>query len=300
MAVYRQIHIEFWQDGFVLDLTPEEKYFYIYIMTNSKTSQCGIYELPKRIIETETGYNRETVDKLLQRFIDYKKIIYCEETKEIFIINWIKHNSLNSPKVKKCIEKELTTIKNKEFIKIFYRVCKQYKYSIDTVCIDYGEEEKEEEKEKEKEEQQQEKEKKSCKNKKQAEVDKCKNNSVVAEYIKVYENYIEPVNKYTEEWILTVSKRIDIDLFKRAVDIAIYRERKHRGYVDGIINQWIKLDIRSITDLNSYTESLKKGVNKNENHQHTKHELATGLYDEDESIYQKPSEEQLNKAKALL
>ena len=52
MAVYRHIHIDYWQDGFVLDLTPEEKYFYIYLMTNSKTSQCGIYELPKRIIET--------------------------------------------------------------------------------------------------------------------------------------------------------------------------------------------------------------------------------------------------------
>ena len=74
MAVYRHIHIDYWQDGFVLDLTPEEKYFYIYLMTNSKTSQCGIYELPKRIIETETGYNRETVDKLLNRFVEYKKL----------------------------------------------------------------------------------------------------------------------------------------------------------------------------------------------------------------------------------
>ena len=54
MAVYRHIHINYWQDGFVLDLTPEEKYFYIYLMTNSKTSQCGIYELHRRIIETET------------------------------------------------------------------------------------------------------------------------------------------------------------------------------------------------------------------------------------------------------
>lgn len=47
MAVFRQIHIDFWQDGFILDLTPEEKYFYLYLMTNSKTTQCGVYELPK-------------------------------------------------------------------------------------------------------------------------------------------------------------------------------------------------------------------------------------------------------------
>ena len=107
MAVYRNVHIEFWQDGFILDLTPEEKYFYIYLMTNSKTSQCGIYELPKRIIETETGYNRETVEKLILRFEEYGKIVYCDDTKEIFMKNWIKHNRIISPKVIKCVEKEL-------------------------------------------------------------------------------------------------------------------------------------------------------------------------------------------------
>lgn len=81
MAKYRQVHTTFWDDAFVLDLTPEEKYFYLYLMTNNKTTQCGIYELPKRVIEMHTGYNRETVDKLLQRFVDYEKIIYNDKTK---------------------------------------------------------------------------------------------------------------------------------------------------------------------------------------------------------------------------
>ena len=56
MAAYRHIHIDYWQDSFVLDLTPEEKYFYIYLMTNSKTTQCGVYsyiiELWKRKQDT--------------------------------------------------------------------------------------------------------------------------------------------------------------------------------------------------------------------------------------------------------
>ncbi|MED4586702.1 replication protein, partial [Brevibacillus choshinensis] len=68
MATYRQVHTSFWQDGFVIDLTPEEKYFFLYLMTNSKTTQCGIYELPMRIIEIETGYNRDTIGKLMDRF----------------------------------------------------------------------------------------------------------------------------------------------------------------------------------------------------------------------------------------
>ena len=173
MAVYRHIHINYWQDGFVLDLTPEEKYFYIYLMTNSKTSQCGIYELHRRIIETETGYNRETVEKLLNRFGEYEKIVYCEETQEIFLKNWIKHNKVVSPKVKKCIEKELSNIKSKELINLFLKECDRYGYSIDTSNInfdmgidsvsiptsivddsleyDYGEKEKEKQKEKYKE-----------------------------------------------------------------------------------------------------------------------------------------------------
>ena len=37
MATYRQVHITFWQDPFIEDLEPMEKYFYLYLMTNSKT-----------------------------------------------------------------------------------------------------------------------------------------------------------------------------------------------------------------------------------------------------------------------
>lgn len=152
MATYRQVQTSFWQDGFVLCLTPEEKYFYIYLMTNSKTTQCGIYELPKRVIEMETGYNRDTVDKLLNRFEEYKKIIYCEKTQELMLPNWLKYNKINSPKVKLCIEKELLSVKNREFVIEFYELCKLYKYDMDTVSIDLGEEEeKEEEKEEEQE-----------------------------------------------------------------------------------------------------------------------------------------------------
>lgn len=43
MAVYRNVQVNFWQDDFVLDLTPEERYFYVYLLTCSKTTQCGIF-----------------------------------------------------------------------------------------------------------------------------------------------------------------------------------------------------------------------------------------------------------------
>ncbi|MBM7869443.1 hypothetical protein JOC70_000912 [Clostridium pascui] len=69
-----------------MDLTPEEKFFYVYLLQCTNTKQCGIFELPKRTIEYETGYNSETVSKLLKRFIDYRKIEYCKETKDLIAI----------------------------------------------------------------------------------------------------------------------------------------------------------------------------------------------------------------------
>ncbi|MHC1681356.1 MAG: hypothetical protein AB6733_00085 [Clostridiaceae bacterium] len=119
MAKYRQIHTSFWQDGFVLDLTPEEKYFYIYLLTNSKTTQCGIYELPKKVIEIETGYNIETVTKLLQRFIDYGKIEYDDKTKELMVKNWIRYNPITNVNMLKCIVKEIESIKHEIFAKVY-------------------------------------------------------------------------------------------------------------------------------------------------------------------------------------
>ena len=125
MAKYRQLYTEFWSDSFVLELTPEEKYFYLYLISNSKTAQCGIYEISKRIIETETGYNRDTVEKLIKRFCDYNKILYCEETKEIMIINWIKYNAPNNINAIKCVNKELSKVKHKDFLKVLFNKCQE-------------------------------------------------------------------------------------------------------------------------------------------------------------------------------
>ena len=125
-------------------------------MTNSKTTQCGIYELPKRVVEFETGYNAETVDKLLQRFTEYGKILYCNENKEIILLNWIKYNGSNSPKVKRCVEKELKAVKTDAFVKKYISLSIQYGYSMDT------QPQKEKEKEKEKEEKKKKKKKRIC------------------------------------------------------------------------------------------------------------------------------------------
>ncbi len=137
MAKYRQIHTTFWGDPFVEDLDSEQKLFYIYLLTNSRTTQCGIYEITKKTISNELGYNDiKKVDELLNFFITNCKILYCEETKEIFLLNWIKYNWIDSKPVRGCIYKELQLVKNIEYIDRYDTLLIPYGYSINTLVLD--------------------------------------------------------------------------------------------------------------------------------------------------------------------
>ena len=142
MAKYRFVQVQFWQDDFILALIPEDKYFYLYLLTNTKSNQLGCYGLPKRMIEFETGYNRETVDKLIERFEGYGKIKYSEETNEVLINNWWRHNWTKSPKVETCILKEFEQVEDIEFKEELHSLLIEYGYSIDSLSIDLGEKEK--------------------------------------------------------------------------------------------------------------------------------------------------------------
>jgi len=130
MAIFRKVHLEFWNDDEILEYTPEDKYFFLFLMTNPKTKQCGIYKISMKQMEYYTGYNKDTLNNLVERFENkYKKIRYNKETKEMAIKNWAKYNYSESPKIKACIEKELLDVKDALLI--------EYVYSMDTVCIEY-------------------------------------------------------------------------------------------------------------------------------------------------------------------
>jgi hypothetical protein len=139
MAIFRKVHVTFWRDEFVEGLTPEQKFFYLYLLTNDRTTQCGIYEITTKQMCYDTGYNEDTIKKLISFFIDIGKIKYSVSTKEMALKNWGKYNDSNSPKVRSCIEKELLKVKD--------RVLIQYIYSMDT----HTQEEQEKEQEKEQE-----------------------------------------------------------------------------------------------------------------------------------------------------
>jgi len=112
MAIFRKVHIQFWSDVFIQSLTPEQKFFFLYLLTNEKTKQCGIYEITTRHISYDTGYNTETVNKLIEFFENAGKILFSRETNEIAVKNWEKYNGSRSPDVQNLVNKELKSVKN--------------------------------------------------------------------------------------------------------------------------------------------------------------------------------------------
>ena len=117
MANYRNISMNFWTDSKVVDdFTPEDKYIYLYVMTNPHTNLCGCYEISIRQIANETGYNTDSVERLLKRLDHPHDVIrYYAPTKELLVLNWYRYNWTASEKINKPLLAEIQKVKCDSF-----------------------------------------------------------------------------------------------------------------------------------------------------------------------------------------
>lgn len=123
MAKYRHVHTEFWQDPKVLEeMTPEDRYFYLYLLTNPNTSQIGIYSITKKQMAFDLGYSIESINSLMERFLKHHKLVeFNPTTREIAIIKWGKYNLTKAGKpMLDCIQKELRQVKDRSLIQLIY------------------------------------------------------------------------------------------------------------------------------------------------------------------------------------
>jgi len=119
MAKYRYVYTTFWNDPRVVEeMTAEDKYFFLYLLTNESTTQIGIYQITKKQIAFDMGYSMESAGALLQRFRDHHRLIkYNEETREIAIKNWGKYNLNRGGKpILDCVKSELKEVKDTSLI----------------------------------------------------------------------------------------------------------------------------------------------------------------------------------------
>lgn len=134
MAIYRKVSISFWTDPKVDErFSPEDKYFFLYLLTNPHTNLCGCYEISYKQLKDETGYSRESISVLINRFEKtYNIIRYDVETYEMLILNWKKYNWSNSPSFITSVQKEIQKVKNPKFREFLL----DERHCVDTVSND--------------------------------------------------------------------------------------------------------------------------------------------------------------------
>lgn len=119
MAKYKMVRADFWNNSIVIDMSPEDKYFYLYLLTNPETSQSGIYKITKKQMAFDLGYSVESVQSLIDRFRDYHNLIrYNPETRELAIKTWGKYHLHKAGKqIMQCIISELNEVKDHSLIR---------------------------------------------------------------------------------------------------------------------------------------------------------------------------------------
>lgn len=115
MASYSKIYTTFWTDSKIEEFTADDKYLYLYLLTNPHVNLCGCYELSIKQMAYETVLSPDKIRKAIEKLSKYNVVKYCEETREVLLINWHKYNWTVSPKVMKGVEIGVKIIKCPEF-----------------------------------------------------------------------------------------------------------------------------------------------------------------------------------------
>lgn len=244
MAKFRLVHTEFWDDPKVVEeMTPEDKYFFLYLLTNSNTTQIGIYQITRKQMAFDTGYSMESINALLDRFVNHhKNIIYNPSTREIAIKNWGKYNFNRGGKpVLDCVEKELREVKDKSLIPIVGehidkpKIKALYDTYNDSCTIRGQEKEEEEEKEEEKEQQQEQ-----------------ENVSAIIQFWD--ENGFGYNNIHAKNQLLSWLDDSDFknptEMILKALEVASSVNKRRLNYVEGILRNWQNESLLTLEEVN--------------------------------------------------
>ena len=118
----RMVDTELWNNEEIIEtFTAEDRYFWLYLLTNPHNSICGVMKASPILIARDMGYSKECVQNLLYRFEHiHKAILVDKETKELIILNWCKFNWTKSKDLLKTIEKNIEKVQSNTIKTILY------------------------------------------------------------------------------------------------------------------------------------------------------------------------------------
>lgn len=119
MGIKRIVDTDFWTDDKVMiEFSPEDRLFMLYLLTNPHTTQLGVYKILPKQMAFELGYSSDTINVLLDRFENkYNMIRYSKATSEIAVRNYLKYSIVKGGKpVLDLLTREANRVKDKSLI----------------------------------------------------------------------------------------------------------------------------------------------------------------------------------------
>jgi hypothetical protein len=122
MAEKRYLKTKFWRDPYTkrqLNTMPV-RFIYNFLLLNEYTSQCGVFEIVFEDIAEATLASLEEVAAAMAKLEADGKIRYDHETREVFIVNYMKHNPPTSPKLRTKMLKDMQAVKSKALLALWH------------------------------------------------------------------------------------------------------------------------------------------------------------------------------------
>lgn len=113
MSHFRQINPAFWSNPQVFGkMSPDERLLMLYLFSNPHSNLCGCYEISLSTMSRETGFTMEKIENLIESLSKTHRVIsYSLETKEILVEPMLWNTWTSSPKIQKCILREVKKVK---------------------------------------------------------------------------------------------------------------------------------------------------------------------------------------------
>ena len=133
MSLKRVVDTRFWNQVDVMErYSSQDKLFALYLMTCPRSTQLGIYSLPKRVIAFDMSLDDAQVGQLLDRFQDdYQVIAYSDQTQEVAILDFLTYSLVKGGQpVERLLRNQAEDVRDSQLlVKVFQHLASYYEHS---------------------------------------------------------------------------------------------------------------------------------------------------------------------------
>lgn len=133
MSLKRVVDTRFWNQVDVMErYSSQDKLFALYLMTCPRSTQLGIYSLPKRVIAFDMSLDDAQVGQLLARFQDdYQVIAYSDQTQEVAILDFLTYSLVKGGQpVERLLRNQAEDVRDSQLlVKVFQHLANYYEHS---------------------------------------------------------------------------------------------------------------------------------------------------------------------------